>query len=70
MGPDQEVIFDGEQITMDIPQAGIVLENGWAITPLIYPEVRVLQQAKTVRKSVYKLHSCDVKLPRVIRYLF
>ena len=42
LGPEQEVIFEGEQITLDIPQEGIVLENRWIITPLTYPGVSEL----------------------------
>ena len=42
MGPDQEVIFEEEQITLDIPKEGIVLESGWTITPFTYPGVSEL----------------------------
>ena len=38
-GPDQEVIFEGEEITLDIPKEGISLENGWTITPYAHPGV-------------------------------
>lgn len=38
-GPDQEVIFEGEEITLDIPKEGILLENGWKITPYAHPGV-------------------------------
>ena len=44
MGPDQEVIFEGEQITLDIPKEGIALENGWTIIPFTYPGVSTLSQ--------------------------
>ena len=39
VGPDQEVMFEEEQITLDIPKKGLVLENGWTITPHTYPAV-------------------------------
>ena len=39
MGPYQEVVFEGEKIILDIPKKGVVLENGWTITPDTYPGV-------------------------------
>ena len=39
MGPYQEVVFEGEKIILDIPKEGVVLENGWTITPDTYPGV-------------------------------
>ena len=39
MGPYQEVMFEGDKITLDIPKEGIELENGWTIIPDIYPAV-------------------------------
>ena len=39
LGPDQEVMFEEEQITLDIPEEGLVLESGWTITPHTYPGV-------------------------------
>ena len=41
MGPDQEVIFEEEQITLDIPEVGVVL-GGWRIIPHSYPRVSEL----------------------------
>ena len=41
MGPDQEVMFEEEQITLDIPKEGIVLDSGWTITPHTYPGVSI-----------------------------
>ena len=41
VGPDQEVIFEEEQITLDIPKEGIVLDSGWTITPHTYPGVSI-----------------------------
>ena len=42
MGPDQEVMFERERITLDIPKEGVVLESGWTITPHTYPGVSLL----------------------------
>ena len=39
VGPDQEVMFEEEMITLDIAAEGVVLENGWTITPHIHPGV-------------------------------
>ena len=41
MGPDQEVTFEKEQITLDVPKKGLtcMLESGWTITPHTYPGV-------------------------------
>jgi len=44
VGPDQEVMFEEEQITLDIPEEGIVLDSGWTITPHTYPGVSSLLQ--------------------------
>ena len=41
VGPDQEVVFEEEQITLDIKADGEVLENGWTISPDTYPRVSV-----------------------------
>ena len=42
MGPYQEVMFEGDKITLDIPKEGIELENGWTITPHTYPGVSLV----------------------------
>lgn len=42
VGPDQEVIFEGEEITLDIPKEGVSLENGWTIIPYTHPGVSLL----------------------------
>ena len=42
MGPDREVMFEEEQIILDIPEDGIVLKNGWAIRPDGNPVVSLL----------------------------
>ena len=39
VGPSQVVMFEGNEITLDIEVEGVVLENGWAITPITYPGV-------------------------------
>ena len=43
VGPDQEVIFEEEQITLDIPKEGLVLESGWTITPHTHPGVSLCE---------------------------
>ena len=43
VGSSQKMVFKGEKITLDIPLEGIVLESGWAITPLALPEVSLFR---------------------------
>ena len=38
-GPDQEVEFEMDRITLDVPVRGITVEEGWAIKPLVHPTV-------------------------------
>ena len=52
LGPDQEVVFEGEQITLDIPEEGIVLDSGWTITPHTYPGVSELLISLARKNSV------------------
>ena len=33
VGPSQKVIFERDEITLDIAVEGVVLESGWTITP-------------------------------------
>ena len=47
VGPDQEVMFEEEQITLDIPEEGLVLESGWTITPHTYPGVSLCEYTAT-----------------------
>ena len=51
MGPDFEVIFEREQIVLDIPKEGLVLENGWTITPYAAPGVSELLLISLARKN-------------------
>ena len=37
VGPYLEVIFDGEEVSLDIPMEGISLPSGWSLRPLVYP---------------------------------
>ena len=39
MGPEQKVIFEEEQVTLEIATERVVLGNGWTITPHTYPAV-------------------------------
>lgn len=41
-GPDQPVEFEADQIRLDIPPKGIVLEEGWKLVPLITPVVSMI----------------------------
>ena len=34
-------MFEGENITLDIPKEGLVLENGWTLIPHIHPRVNL-----------------------------
>jgi len=43
MGPYQEVTFKEENISLDIPKEGTVLESGWTITPHTYPGVSLVR---------------------------
>ena len=40
-GPDQEVQFEADRITLDVPKEGITVEEGWAIKPLTHPTVSI-----------------------------
>ena len=42
VGPDQEVIFEGEEITLNIPKEGVSSESGWKITLYTHPGVSLL----------------------------
>ena len=64
MGPDQEVMFERERITLDIPKEGVVLESGWTITPHTYPGVSLVCLSMRVGIScIMQLHGqfCFVK---------
>ena len=39
VGSEQEVMFEGDEIQLDIAAEGVVLENGWTITPFTHPGV-------------------------------
>ena len=36
-GPYLEVDFEGEEVSLDIPEDGVKLESGWSLLPLAYP---------------------------------
>ena len=44
-------MFEGEQITLDIPKEDLVLENGWTITPHTTPGVSELLLISLARKN-------------------
>ena len=35
-----DVIFEGEEIVLDLPREGVTVNNNWTITPLAYPKVQ------------------------------
>ena len=38
-GPDLEVEFEVDEISLSIPEDGVCLQNGWTIKPLVPPVV-------------------------------
>ena len=36
---EQEVEFERDEITLDIAEEGVILQNGWKITPCYHPRV-------------------------------
>ena len=38
-GPDQEIVFEADTITLDIPERDGVTRNSWKIVPLMKPQV-------------------------------
>jgi len=32
-----EVMFDGDEVSLDIPEDGLTLHSGWSLLPLVYP---------------------------------
>ena len=34
-----EVTFEEKEVTLDVPEEGVVLKNGWKITPAFSPVV-------------------------------
>ena len=47
-GPDFEVQFKENSISLEVPEDGICLANGWAITPLVPPVVSFSHQLKLI----------------------
>ena len=39
VGPEQEVTFQNDNISLDIAAEGLKLQNGWTINPYTYPGV-------------------------------
>ena len=46
-GPSQVVMFEGDEITLDIAVEGVALGNGWTITPYTHPGVSLTQKTKS-----------------------
>ena len=58
-------MFEEEQITLDIPEEGIMLESGWTITPLTHPGVSsLLHQHITMHVYVYRRHDSIWSYPK------
>lgn len=49
VGPDQEVTFENDNISLDIGAEGLVLQNGWTINPYTYPRVSLHYLATTAK---------------------
>ena len=45
-------MFEEEQITLDIPKKGLVLESGWTITPHTYPGVSLREYTAIARVRI------------------
>ena len=52
VGPDQEVTFENDDVSLDIRAEGLVLQNGWTITPYTHPGVN-LHYFATITKVVF-----------------
>ena len=39
VGFEREVEFEGDEITLDIAEEGVILPDGWKITPCSHPKV-------------------------------
>jgi len=46
-----EVEFEGDNITIDIAKEGVVLQDGWKITPCSHP--RVILSKPAYKKTTY-----------------
>lgn len=55
-GPDFEVRFEGDTISLVVPEDGICLPNGWSITPLVPPMVGLSHQLNFVALFLQQLH--------------
>ena len=44
--PNQMVMFEGDEIKLDIAAEGVVLKNGWTITPYTHPGVSLTTTEK------------------------
>ena len=53
------VMFERDEITLDIAVEGVVLENGWTITPYTHPGVS-LHYAAVVDYDLQMVKSCNI----------
>ena len=60
VGPDQEVTFENDNISLDIAAEGLVLENGWIITPYTHPAVGLHYVTTTARVILITLFVSQV----------
>ena len=38
-GPELDVIFEDEEIVLQVPNEGVTVDDNWTISPLAYPSV-------------------------------
>ena len=64
VGPRQLVVFEEDEITLDLVEDGVVLENGWSITPLTDLEVRLhILCNYVVHECRFSIFPIDCKAP-------
>ena len=48
VGPKMDVVFEDEEIVLQVPKEGITVNYNWTITPLAYPKVQKATQFSVV----------------------
>ena len=64
VGPDQEVTFENDNVSLDIRSEGLVLENGWTITPYTHPGVSLHYFTTTAKVVFIKTLSLPIRSQR------
>ena len=60
----QLLVFEEDKITLDLTEDGVVLENGWSITPLTDLEVRLhIPYNYIVHECRFSIFRTDCKAP-------